>query len=110
MVIASVVEETHGVLRYQIVQTAPAALTIRFDEFLHAQGAAAVTVNLAAEPPQPNPATANSHTWSGRCRQHRRRQPKALDEGRGCCAQFTIVRAEPVVATPVLRVRDDLRP
>ena len=50
MVIASVVEETHGVLRYQIVQTAPAALTIRFDEFLHAQGAAAVTVNPLRSP------------------------------------------------------------
>lgn len=74
MAIATVVEETFGVLRYQIVQTAPATLTIRLDvdqnanradvaqlvkqrvnEFLRAQGAAAVTVSLAEEPPQPNP-------------------------------------------------------
>jgi len=72
MAIATVVEETLGVLRYQIVQTAPATLTIRIDvdqnanradveqrvkqrvdEFLRAQGAA-VTVSLAEEPPQPN--------------------------------------------------------
>jgi phenylacetate-coenzyme A ligase PaaK-like adenylate-forming protein len=74
MAIATVVEETFGVLRYQIVQTTPAALSIRLDvdqnadradvgqrvkqrvdEFLRAQGAAAVTVSLADEPPQPNP-------------------------------------------------------
>ena len=74
MAIATVVEETPGVLRYQILQTAPTALTIRLDpvsdadieqvwprvrrrlnEFLRTQGAATVSVELAPERPQPNP-------------------------------------------------------
>lgn len=74
MAIATVVEETAGVLRYQIIQTAPAALTVRFDEipgadrsavwtqvrtrlngFLAAQGAGPVAVELADERPAVNP-------------------------------------------------------
>ena len=74
MAIATVVEETPGVLRYQILQTAPTALAIRLDpvsdadieqvwprvrrrlnEFLRTQGAATVSVELAPERPQPNP-------------------------------------------------------
>ena len=74
MAIATVVEETPGVLRYRILQTAPTALTIRLDpvsdadieqvwprvrrrlnEFLRTQGAATVSVELAPERPQPNP-------------------------------------------------------
>ncbi|MCX2930965.1 phenylacetate--CoA ligase family protein [Mycobacterium sp. CVI_P3] len=74
MAIATVVEETPGVLRYQVIQTAPAGLTVRLDEdggadrsavwtqvhrrleaFLAAQGAGAVTIDLAHERPQTNP-------------------------------------------------------
>ena len=74
MAIATVVEETPGVLRYQILQTAPATLAIRLDtdpgagrarvwqrahdrldSFLRTQGAAGVTVELADERPQANP-------------------------------------------------------
>ncbi|MBX7434702.1 phenylacetate--CoA ligase family protein [Mycobacterium sp. Y57] len=74
MALATVVEETPGVLRYQIIQTAHAGLTIRLDEdpdrdrwdvwrevrrrlveFLAAQGAGPVAVDLAAERPQVNP-------------------------------------------------------
>lgn len=74
MAIATVVEETPGVLRYQILQTAPAGLTIRFDEdassdrstvwtevnrrltgFIAAQGAGPVTIELADQRPEVNP-------------------------------------------------------
>jgi len=74
MAIATVVEETPGVLRYQIIQTSPASLTIRLDEdhgrdrstvwadvsrrlddFLAAQGAGPVAVALADERPRPHP-------------------------------------------------------
>lgn len=74
MAVATVVEETPGVRRYQILQTAPAALTIRLDhdpgtdrsvvwrrvelrmrEFLLAQGAGQVGVELAGDRPRPNP-------------------------------------------------------
>lgn len=74
MAIATVVEETPGVLSYQILQTAPATLIIRLsvdagtqrtevwervhrrlDEFLRSQGAAAVAVELSDDPPAVNP-------------------------------------------------------
>ena len=75
LAIATVVEETPGVLRYQILQTGPAALTIRLTvapghsrsdvwalayrrliDFLRTQGAAPeVTVGLSEEPPMTNP-------------------------------------------------------
>ena len=74
MAIATVVEETPGVLRYQILQTAPSALAVRLDptsdadieqvgtrvrqrleEFLRTQGAATVSIELAPQRPQPHP-------------------------------------------------------
>lgn len=74
MAIATVVEETPGVLRYQIVQTSAEGLTIRLDEddgwerarvwsavnrrltaFLADQGAGAVRIELADQRPQPHP-------------------------------------------------------
>ncbi len=75
MAIATVVEEAPGVLRYQILQTAPATLTLRLDidpgaqradvwqrvhrrlsDFLRVQGAAAdVAIELSNDAPQPNP-------------------------------------------------------
>ncbi|TGD90713.1 phenylacetate--CoA ligase family protein [Mycolicibacterium sp. CH28] len=74
MAIATVVEETPGVLRYQIVQTAPAELSVRLDEdagsdrcavwtevhrrlevFLADQRAGPVTIALAHERPEVNP-------------------------------------------------------
>jgi phenylacetate-coenzyme A ligase PaaK-like adenylate-forming protein len=74
MAIATVVEETPGVLRYQVIQTAPAGVTIRFDEddgrdrstvwaevsrrltgFLAAQGIGPVVIELADERPQAHP-------------------------------------------------------
>ena len=74
MAIASVVEQVPGVLRYQIIQTAPDQLKIRLEVepgaereavwkvvavelqiFLANQGAAAIGVALASEAPQGNP-------------------------------------------------------
>lgn len=75
LAISTVVEETPGVLSYQILQTAPAALLVRLtvdsdhrraevwqrihrrvDAFLHSQGAATeVTVGLSEDPPAVNP-------------------------------------------------------
>lgn len=74
MAIATVVEETPGVLRYQIIQTTPAELTIRLDEdhgrdrsavwkevnrrlniFLADQGAGPVILALADQRPQAHP-------------------------------------------------------
>lgn len=74
MAIATVVEETPGVRRYQVVQTASDALTIRLEnnpqtdpnevwqrvregmsDFLRTHDAAGVALHLAPEPPQVNP-------------------------------------------------------
>jgi phenylacetate-coenzyme A ligase PaaK-like adenylate-forming protein len=74
MAIGTAVEETSGVRRYQVLQTAPDVLTVRLDhepetdraevwarvqaglsDLLRAHGAADVTLHLADEPPQPNP-------------------------------------------------------
>lgn len=74
MAISTVVEETPGVLRYQIIQTGPTGLTVRLDEdlgrdrstvwaqvrrrlegFLAAQGTGPVTVELAEQRPEVNP-------------------------------------------------------
>jgi phenylacetate-CoA ligase len=74
MAVATVVEETPGVRRYQVLQTAPDVLTVRLDhdprtdrvevwqrvraglaDLLRAHGAVDVELQLAAEPPQANP-------------------------------------------------------
>jgi phenylacetate-coenzyme A ligase PaaK-like adenylate-forming protein len=74
MGVATVVEETPGVRRYQVLQTAPARLTIRLEPdsgvdraevwtrvrerltgFLRARDAAGVVLELAAEAPEANP-------------------------------------------------------
>lgn len=74
MAIATVVEQTPGVLRYQIIQSAPAGLEVRLDtrpgcdqwevwsavrrrldDFLADQGTGPVTLTLADEPPEVNP-------------------------------------------------------
>jgi phenylacetate-coenzyme A ligase PaaK-like adenylate-forming protein len=74
MAVATVVEATRGVRRYQVLQTATDVLTIRLDhdpgtdraevwqrvragldELLRAHGAIDVRLRLAAEPPQANP-------------------------------------------------------
>jgi phenylacetate-coenzyme A ligase PaaK-like adenylate-forming protein len=74
MAVATVVEETPGVRRYQVLQTAEDALTVRLDhdsgadraevwqrvrarlaDLLQAHGAVDVQLRLAVEPPQVNP-------------------------------------------------------
>jgi phenylacetate-coenzyme A ligase PaaK-like adenylate-forming protein len=74
MALATVVEETPGVHRFQIVQTAPttlavrlqtepdagreqvwAAVRVRLADYLTGQGVSAVTLELAAEAPTPSP-------------------------------------------------------
>ena len=74
MAIATVVEETAGVGRYQIVQTADDALTVRLEnnpgtdrtevwrrvreglvDYLKTHDATGVTLHLAPEPPQVHP-------------------------------------------------------
>lgn len=74
MAVATVVEETPGVRRYQVVQTGPSSLTVRLEhdpssdrshvwervdtrlsDLLRQHGAAGVQVRLATEPPQANP-------------------------------------------------------
>lgn len=74
MAVATAVEETPGVRRYQVLQTAPATLAVRLesdpgadrvavwrlvrqrlDALLQAHDAAAVALELAAEAPQANP-------------------------------------------------------
>jgi phenylacetate-coenzyme A ligase PaaK-like adenylate-forming protein len=74
MAVATLVEETRGVRRYQVVQTAPDVLTVRLDhdpaadrvevwqrirarlaDLLQAHGAVDVRLELAAELPQTNP-------------------------------------------------------
>ncbi|GGG51975.1 hypothetical protein GCM10011374_13380 [Kocuria dechangensis] len=74
MAVSTVVEETPGVLRHQVLQTGPAALAVRLEEtpgadrdevwsrvrarlglFLREQGAGGVAVERAGEPPRPDP-------------------------------------------------------
>jgi hypothetical protein len=74
MAVATVVERTPGVRRYQVLQTAAAVLTVRLDQdpgtdpaevwqrvraalvdLLRAHGVVDVALQLAAEPPQVNP-------------------------------------------------------
>jgi phenylacetate-coenzyme A ligase PaaK-like adenylate-forming protein len=74
MAVATVVEETPGVRRYQVLQTAADVLTVRLDhdpgadraevwqrvragltDLLHAHGAVDVRLQLVTEPPQVNP-------------------------------------------------------
>jgi phenylacetate-CoA ligase len=74
MALATVVEETPGVRRYQVLQTAADVLTVRLDhdpavdrtkvwhrvraglaDFLRTHGAVNVRLRLSAEPPQVNP-------------------------------------------------------
>jgi phenylacetate-coenzyme A ligase PaaK-like adenylate-forming protein len=74
MAVATVVEETRGVRRYQVLQTAPDVLTVRLDpdpgidraeawqrvraglaDLLRAHGAVDIELQVAAEPPQVNP-------------------------------------------------------
>ena len=76
MAVATVVEETPGVRRYQVLQTAPSTLTVRLETdpggrtdrtevwlrvrarlaaLLQAQHAAGVALQLAREGPQANP-------------------------------------------------------
>jgi phenylacetate-coenzyme A ligase PaaK-like adenylate-forming protein len=74
MAVATVVEETRGVRRYQVLQTATDVLTVRLDhdpgndraevwqrvsaglaDLLRANGCDGVSLRLAAEPPQANP-------------------------------------------------------
>jgi phenylacetate-coenzyme A ligase PaaK-like adenylate-forming protein len=76
MAVATVVEETRGVGRYQVLQTTPDVLTVRLDhdpgtdraevwqrvraalaDLLRAHGAVDVRLRLAAEPPQANPSS-----------------------------------------------------
>jgi putative adenylate-forming enzyme len=76
MALATVVEETPGVMRYQIIQTAPEALKIRFDtvsgadqaqvwqaaayrmqQYLAGQGLPSVRVMKGDQPPQRDPTT-----------------------------------------------------
>jgi len=84
MGIATVVEETPGVRRFQAIQTGPAALRIRLEvipeadegqvwevvscrlqEFLRAQGVPSVRLEKAAERPSPHPISGKfRHVWA----------------------------------------------
>jgi phenylacetate-coenzyme A ligase PaaK-like adenylate-forming protein len=74
MAVATVVEETRGVRRYHVLQTATTVITVRLDHepgtdraevwqrvraglayLLHAHGCGGVSLRLATEPPQVNP-------------------------------------------------------
>ena len=84
MAIATVVEETLGVRRYQVLQTAPDVLTVRLDhdprtdrvevwqrvraglaDLLRAHGAVDVELQLAANRRRQTRAAGNSGTCSG---------------------------------------------
>ncbi len=84
MAIATVVEETPGVHRFQIIQTAPATLHIRLEivpggdevqtwtmvtsrlrEYLSAQGLPSVSLEQDSERPQPHPISGKfRHVWA----------------------------------------------
>ena len=84
MALATVVEETPGVRRFQMIQTAPAALSVRLEvaeshqpdvvwaaveqrlaTYLGGLGLSHVTVLRAAEPPQLNPRSGKfRHVWA----------------------------------------------
>jgi hypothetical protein len=91
MAIATRVEETPGVHRYQVLQTARDALTVRLEnnpgtdrnevwqrvrtdlsDFLRSHGATGVALHLAPEPPQVNPG-------SGKLRPVLKKLPPSLD-------------------------------
>jgi phenylacetate-CoA ligase len=91
MAIATRVEETPGVHRYQVLQTARDALTVRLEnnpgtdrnevwqrvstdlsDFLRSHGATGVALHLAPEPPQVNPG-------SGKLRHVLKKLPPSLD-------------------------------
>jgi len=95
MAIATRVEETPGVRRYQVLQTARDALTVRLEnnpgtdrsevwqrvreglsDFLRTRDATKVGVYLASEPPQVNPG-------SGKLRHVLKKLPPGLDDQAG---------------------------
>jgi hypothetical protein len=92
MAVATVVEETRGVRRYQVLQTATDVMTVRLDhdpgsdraevwqrvsaglaDLLRAHGCDGVSLRLAAEPPQVNPS-------SGKLRHVLRSVPPAAED------------------------------
>jgi phenylacetate-coenzyme A ligase PaaK-like adenylate-forming protein len=92
MAVATVVEETRGVRRYQVLQTATDVITVRLDhdpgmdraevwqrvsaglaDLLRAHGCDGVSLRLAAEPPQVNPR-------SGKLRHVLRSVPPAAED------------------------------
>jgi phenylacetate-coenzyme A ligase PaaK-like adenylate-forming protein len=98
MAIATVVEETPGIRRYQVVQTARDALTVRLEnnpgtdrdevwqrvreglgDFLRTHDAV-VALHLAPEPPQVNPG-------SGKLRHVLKKLPTSLDDQAGQAGQ-----------------------
>jgi phenylacetate-coenzyme A ligase PaaK-like adenylate-forming protein len=84
MAVSTVVEETPGVHRCQVIQTTPATLTVRLEEtpgaertqvweavverlqtYLEAQGLPFVSVERAAEAPMPDPRSGKfRHVWA----------------------------------------------
>lgn len=84
LALSTVVEETPGVRRCQLIQTGPATLTVRLEAvtagqtdavwqvveprlhtYLSAQGLASVTIERASEPPQRDPRSGKfRHVWS----------------------------------------------
>lgn len=84
LALATVIEETPGTRRFQLIQTGPAALTVRLEAvtagqddavwqavkprlhtYLAAQGLASITIARASEPPQRDPRSGKfRHIWS----------------------------------------------
>ena len=110
MAIATRVEETAGVRRYQVLQTARDALTVRLEnnpgtdrnevwgrvregltDFLRTHDATGVVLHLAAEPPQVNPR-------SGKLRHVVEKLPPGLDDQAGRRTPRRPIRRSPGLA------------
>jgi hypothetical protein len=100
MALATVVEETPGVVRYQIIQTAPEALSIRLDavsgadqaqvcqaaadrmqQYLAGQGLPSVRVLKSDQPPRRDPATGKLRQVYADMDDPHSKEPSAPDHG-----------------------------
>jgi hypothetical protein len=119
MAMATVVEETRGVRRYQALQTATDVFTVRLDhdsgtdraevwqrvraglaDLLRANGCDDVSLRLAAEPPQANPRSGKlRHYWCPRrsLRLSRTNEVSLLEPARRCTASCRSYSVGPLV-------------